>query len=140
MSEARKDWVAGRARPTELDPEVRTITRWTTWGSLFPVVGWVYGVGTLLSSNRFSRRDKVVGSLLFPGGWFGAFVAVGLIVGHSVEYCWATSVGRVGSSQFVTESGCVAPDLPPALGIGLTLAVLAAAALGPVYLKARARP
>ena len=128
------------AGPAERDErELRTILRWTSWGSLLPVVGWVYGVGTLWTSRRFSRRDKVVGSLLFPGGWFGAFVAVGSIVMHSGGYCWTASVGEVGSSELITESGCVAPALPTVIGIPLTLAVLVAAALGPVYLRARSR-
>jgi len=130
--------ITGKATTADLDPELRTILRWTSWGSLLPVVGWVYGIGTLWISSRFSRRDKIIGSLLFPGGWFGATVAVWLIVLHSVEYCWSATGGRVGSSQIVTESGCVAPDLPAALGIPLTLSVLVAAALGPIYLRARA--
>jgi len=135
----RGDGVAGQARQADLDPESRTIVRWTSWGSLVPVVGWVYGIGTLWSSNTFSRRDKLAGTLAFPGGWFGAAVAVWLIMLHSVKYCWSTSVGAVGSSSFVTETGCVAPDLPAVVGIPLILAVMLAAALGPVYLRARAR-
>jgi hypothetical protein len=124
---------------TDGDREVRTILRWASWGSLIPVIGWVYGIGTLWTSRRFSRRDKIVGSLLFPGGWFGAFATVGVIVMHSDGYCWNATVGEVGSARFVTEAGCVAPDLPTVVGIPLTLAVLVAAALGPVYLRAAAR-
>ncbi len=141
MSAAQRpgERVAGRARQPDLDPESRTIVRWTSWGSLLPVVGWVYGIGTLWGSNGFSLRDKLVGTLAFPGGWFGAVVAVGLIVRHSVEHCWTASIGRIGSSHVVTESGCVAPDLPAIVGIPLILAVMLAAALGPAYLSARAR-
>jgi hypothetical protein len=119
--------------------ELRTILRWTSWGSLLPVVGWVYGVGTLWTSRRFARRDKIVGSLLFPGGWFGAAIAVWLIARQSDGYCYETMVWAQGSTEFVTESGCVAPVLPAFVGIPLTVGVLVAAALGPVYLRVRAR-
>ena len=83
------------AGPAERDErELRTILRWTSWGSLLPVVGWVYGVGTLWTSRRFARRDKIVGSLLFPGGWFGAAIAVWLIARQSDGYCYETMVCR----------------------------------------------
>ncbi len=75
--------------------ELRTILRWTSWGSLLPVVGWVYGVGTLWTSRRFSRRDKVVGSLLFPGGWFGGVRRCRIDRECTpASYCWTASVGR----------------------------------------------
>ena len=123
----------------DLDPEVRTILRWTSYGSLLPVLGWVYGIGTLWTSHRFSRRDKLVGFLLFPGGWFGAAVAVWLIARQSDGYCYTSSVRTGDSMRTISESGCVEPALHPAISIPLTLAVLVAAALGPVYLRARAR-
>ncbi|MET0526525.1 MAG: hypothetical protein ABWZ91_17095 [Nocardioides sp.] len=113
--------------------------RWTSWGSLLPGLGWVYGVATLWASRRFTYKDKIVGTLLFPGGWFGAWVAVWLIGRKSVGYCWKTSVGQVSSMHFVNDQGCVDPVLPPAIGLTMTGLVLAAAAIGPVYLRARAR-
>ena len=111
--------------------------RLLTWGSLLPIVGWVYGVLLLWSHDRATMRAKVIGSLLFPGGWFGAFVAVWLIGRQSVGYCWTAAVTAVGSSEQVSESGCVGPDLPPVVGLGLTLAALVAAAIGPAYVRRR---
>ena len=117
--------------------EPLVIARWLSWGSFLPVVGWAYGVSLLWWSDRLTTRAKVMGSLLFPGGWFGAFVVVWLIGRQSAGYCWVATGGAAGSGETVSESGCVGPTLPAALGIGLTLACLVAAAIGPAYVRRR---
>ena len=119
------------------DDELLVVVRWLSWGSFLPVVGWAYGVCLLWWCDLATTRAKVAGSLLFPGGWFGAFVTVWLIGRQSVGYCWVASGGPVGSAETVSESGCVGPTLPPVLGIALTVACLVAAAIGPAYVRRR---
>lgn len=137
---AVKEERAPHSHGDEGDLELRRIVRWTSWASLLPVLGWIYGIGTLWSSPQFRRRDKVIGSLLFPGGWFGALVAVWFIGYQSSGYCYEAHVGEVDSSPSVTESGCVQLGvLNPAVGLALAILVLLAAALGPVYLRSRGR-
>lgn len=122
---------------SEWSGEIRRIVRWLSWGSLLPVVGWAYGVAGLWASPRFTRADKVLGSLLFPGGWFGAFVASWWLARASSGYCYDAAGGRVGTES-VRESGCVQlGPLPGWLGLVLTLAVLVAAAIGPVMVRSR---
>jgi hypothetical protein len=41
-----------------------------TFGSLIPAVGWLVGVVLLWTSGRWTTREKVVGTLLVPGGPF----------------------------------------------------------------------
>lgn len=123
-----------------VDGELRSIVRWLSWGSLLPVIGWVFGVAQLWASDRFPTRDKVIGSLLFPGGWFGAFVAAWFIAQQSSGYCYEATGGAVGTPSPVTESGCAQLGfLPGWIGLPLTIVVLAAAAIGPVYVRSRGR-
>lgn len=73
------------------------------WG----VLGWVLGAIFLLSSHIWSRRDKMLGLLLFPGGLALPMVLL-LAVG---EVCTSSSVnGRLVES-------CTGYSMPPALGI-----------------------
>ena len=122
------------------DREARSIVRWLSWGSLVPVLGWVYGIGLMWTSSRFRRRDKVIATVLFPGGWFGAFATVWVIASQSGGYCYRASGGVVGEPASVTESGCMNTGaLPPALGLALALVTLLAAVGGSLYVRARAR-
>lgn len=131
--------VRERTRPDvlpESDDALRSIVRWLSWGSLLPVVGWVYGLALMWTSQRLPVRVKVIGSLLFPGGWFGAFVAAWFIAEQSSGYCYEATGGTVGALTSVTDSGCVQLGfLPGWLGLPLTVVVLVAAAMGPVYIQ-----
>ena len=135
--------VKERTRPEGLpvpDEALRSIVRWLSWGSLLPGVGWLYGVALLWASESLPTRVKVVGSLLFPGGWFGAFVAVWILAEQSSGYCYDATGGTVGSLSTVTDSGCVQLGLLPGwLGLPLTILVFVLAAVGPVYVRSRGR-
>ncbi len=123
-----------------LEHELRTTVGWLGWGSLLPGVGWAYGLSLLWASTLFTTRDKVLGTLLFPGGWSGAFVAAWFLTRQSSGYCFEASVGSVGTTSPATEAGCVQLGLlPGGVGLVLTLLVLLAAAVGPAYLRRRGR-
>ena len=51
-------------------------------GIFIPVVGWLVGVYLLWTSKIWSRRDKLIGALVFPGGLLPALV-VGSIGRHT---------------------------------------------------------
>lgn len=77
------------------------------WG----VLGWVIGAILLLASPIWSRRDKVLGLLLFPGG---LALPWGLLVGTG-EVCTSSIVnGR-------SVQSCSGFSMPPALGIPVLL-------------------
>ena len=42
-------------------------------GIVIPVVGWIIGVVLLWVSDAWSTRDKLIGTLVPPGGFVGAF-------------------------------------------------------------------
>lgn len=108
-----------------------------TVGSLIPVVGWAVGVALLWASRLWRPSEKLLGTLVVPGGpglffWFGTLFAV--------RTCAATATGS--ASGTVEESTtCTVAGLPPWLGTSLFAAGLVAPfVVGAVlYMRARAR-
>lgn len=48
--------------------EIAAVVLVLVGGVLLPVVGWFVGAALLWSSDAWSRRDKLIATLLFPGG------------------------------------------------------------------------
>jgi hypothetical protein len=76
-------------------PEVTRSTTMETWaiillllGGFVFLVGWFAGVVLLWSSSLWTRRDKLIGTLVIPGG-----LATGLLV------FWLVLVGGVGGQS-----------------------------------------
>jgi hypothetical protein len=99
-------------------------------GIVIPVLGWLVGVVLLWASKVWTFREKLIGTLVVPGG-LAAIPIFALVAASSGTSCGG---GRV-------SSGCTssAPSLPNLISIPL-LAILAIAALAtPVFLGRRAR-
>ena len=72
--------------------EIFALLLMTIGSVLFPVIGWIIGVALLWGSSAWSRRDKWVGTLLFPGGLATPlFLSFGGIGGY---YCFSGDDGR----------------------------------------------
>jgi len=130
------DAIAAAARdelPPATTPAVGGDARWYTvvtvlligiGGFVVPVVGWVVGIGFLWNSRTWTRRDKVVGTLIVP---VTAAVVFGVLA--------------------VTGRAFVAPGIanrlvPSVFGFGhsgLVLTVVLASVASAVYLLVRAR-
>jgi uncharacterized membrane protein len=78
------------------------------------VTGWIVGAILLLSSRIWSRRDKILGLLLFPGGL--TLPAILLVWGGKV--CSSSTVNRQ------SVESCTGYSLPPALGIPLLIILI----------------
>ncbi len=100
------------------------------------VVGWLVGVALLWSSGRWTWREKLLGTLVVPGGP-GGILVFGLTAG-----------GHIGSGSIRTTSdgtvtsqadSCSGFFLPPAVGIALLLASLVGPFVVAVILYGRAR-
>jgi uncharacterized membrane protein len=65
-AEARERSEVQPARPGAL--EVVALVMLAIGGLVIPVLGWIVGVLLLWLSNVWTRRDKVIGTLLPPGG------------------------------------------------------------------------
>lgn len=114
-----------------------------TAGSLIPIFGWLIGVILLWSSGLWRRSEKVLATLIFPGG-------PGLaLFGLPVLRMWVDLSGPVCPARGVTSSGQVLPAvgactssgsaLAPVLWIALVLFVLAAPLVVAIVLLSRAR-
>jgi len=70
-----------------------------------PVIGWLVGVALLLWSPLWSGRQKLLGALVWPGGFFGLLLVLATPVSVSGNHC-ATAVihGRgTPGNGFATE-------------------------------------
>lgn len=54
--------------------EIGAIIRLPIGGVLLPFVGWLLGVALLWASPSWTPRDKLIGTLVLPGGVLGALV------------------------------------------------------------------
>ena len=89
-----------------------------TVGSFVPVLGWLLGVALLWSSGRWTWREKLLGTLIVPGGP-GSVLIFGLIAaGRTCSSSVTTSSDGTVTSQ---ADSCSGFSLPPALGIALLL-------------------
>lgn len=58
-------------------------------GVILPVIGWLVGAYLLWTSRVWSLRDKLLGTLVLPGGWIA--VPVVILTGSSAQNCSGTS-------------------------------------------------
>ena len=109
--------------------EIFALILLTIGGLIFPVIGWIIGVALLWGSSAWSRRDKWVGTLLFPGGMALPFLVVGGTIGG--YYCYDEGNGEV------------CPGAPSDLERWALIALLVFAIFGTIfsaiYLSRRAR-
>lgn len=107
-----------------------------TVGSLIPVIGWLVGVILLWSSGLWRRSEKLLGTLIFPGGPGLAMLISGAAFALPSQSCSSSSSvdGRV-----VTAEVCTGFALPPAVGITFLLFILIAPVVVAIVLLNRAR-
>jgi hypothetical protein len=99
-------------------------------GIVLPFVGWVVGVVLLWASSRWRISDKVLGTLVWPGG-LGALLAVLLLAAVPTQECSAYGNG----TRF--HSSCSGPALPTWLGITIFVVLLLAAIVRPILVAIR---
>jgi hypothetical protein len=97
-------------------------------GIIVPIVGWVVGAILLWFSDAWSTKDKLIGTLLFPGGLLIP-VALGLLAEES------SGCGSVVSPQVQPQERT--PSCPPADGAGLwEIVVMSALVIVPLVVIA----
>jgi hypothetical protein len=118
-------------------------------GIVIPFLGWVIGVVLLWLSPRWTTRDKLLGTLVWPGGLLApallvvAAAAAGLLAASETICTSDPVVAPLGSAQqnvhqaasHCTTSGGV--GLPPWLVITLSLVLLILAVAGPIWTARR---
>jgi hypothetical protein len=124
------------AAAMEIDPPERSLVlEWAaviclTAGSLIPVFGWLTGVVLLWSSGLWRRSEKILATLIFPGG--PALASVGAFA----------IMGLATSSDCLTPDGsppCAGFTRAPVLSVALLLIALTAPVVVAIVLLNRAR-
>jgi hypothetical protein len=143
--------VAAAALPGRPGPlELAAVLFLLLGGIVIPVLGWFVGVVLLWLSPRWTAKDKLLGTLVWPGGLLAPAL---LVVAGAAAGLMATSVttctsgdsvaAPVSSSQetvtqaatHCTTSGGI--GLPPWLVITLSLILLILAVAGPLWTASR---
>jgi uncharacterized membrane protein len=111
-------------------------------GVVIPVLGWVVGAALLWASRIWTLRDKLVGTLLVPGGLLGA-VAL-FIAAWPVMTCTSKVVRvhtKTGATMTLSPGGCVGEAATPdRILIWLLLAALLLVPVATsIYLARRAQ-
>jgi hypothetical protein len=99
-------------------------------GFLLPIIGWVLGVILLWASRVWSTREKLIGTLLVPGG-------LSAVLFLAVFGSGATCTGSGGAGRPTIEH-CTGTAIPNAIGIPLLIAFVAAGIVTPIFLARRA--
>jgi len=111
-----------------------------TIGSIIPIIGWLAGVIVAWTSRRWTTGEKLLATLVFPGGPFLALWLVTLVTGTSSTCSSSATIGPDGNSvqgpQVCTTTGA---SLPPALGIPLLVLLVVAPIAVAILLIVRAR-
>jgi uncharacterized membrane protein len=115
--------------------EIAAILLISAGSFLIPFVGWIIGVALLWASSRFTRADKLVGTLVPPFGFLAPFFLLFAAGSASSGPC----VGRVSpTGQSITQcTASVHHGLPVAAGIVIALVLLAAAIYTVIRLSRR---
>lgn len=94
-------------------------------GGFIAGIGWLAGVVLLWTSPRWRWTDKLLGTLIWPGGYAG--LLAGLLFGLTTPGQTTVCASSAGGHQTCTSTGFA---LPPWLGIAsVVLIVLAPAAV-----------
>ena len=119
-----------QARPGWL--EVAALVLLPIGGIVIPVLGWFVGVALLWTSQRWSARDKLVGTLVVPGG-LALPLALGLFV-TSTQSCATAPVPASSDPPALVCTGG-----PPGWLGPVALLVLLAPLATVIYLGLRLR-
>ena len=116
---------------------------------VIPLLGWIVGVVLLWVSRRFTRADKLIGTLFPPLGFFAPLALAILPLSTSSTFCSAPvrvgsgPVSAGGDSQIqvvnaaVEQCSTVSHGLPAAAGIAIVGVLLVAAIYTVVRLTRR---
>lgn len=116
--------------------ELAAVLLLTVGGIVVPLVGWLIGVFLLWMSSWWTTREKWLGTLVWPGGWFALLMAISLpSASCTASQELTSSDGRVHGMTQICEGFTVGPWL----GIPVALVLFAAPIAVGIVLYQRAR-
>jgi hypothetical protein len=132
--------------------EIIAIVALLVGGIILPVVGWLVGVVLLWMSPRWKAGDKLLATLVWPGGLLApvvAFLVLGATALFTASVCdHVQSPGLTGTSvsggrkttvfdHASSGAHCPPPAIQPWLAITLAIVVMLAAVAGPILVAIR---
>jgi hypothetical protein len=110
--------------------EITTIVLLLVGGFLF-VVGWVVGVVLLWASDAWTTRDKLVGTLLVPGGLALPFVMLTFGLTTSSSETCTTEPTPLGAPP--GPETCTSTDTGFSAGAAVGIAIFVVGVVGPIF-------
>lgn len=101
-------------------------------GIVLPVIGWLAGVILLWISPRWKVGDKLLGTLVWPGGLLAPVFVLAIIGAGAVM-----TTGSVCVTGPTSGNQCSPPPIPPWLAITLAIVAMVAAVTGPIVVTIR---
>jgi uncharacterized membrane protein len=130
-AEARERFgIGGRPRRVE----IAALILLPIGGVVLPMLGWLVGVTLLWISNAWTTRDKVIGTLVVPGGLLLP-LALGVLTSESGS-CIEISSGGGPTTARTCDDGASAPGI---IQIALIVVLVLAPLATTVYLARRMR-
>lgn len=84
---------------------VLTVLALAFGGILIPVVGWIAGVAMLWLSKGWTKGEKILGTLVLPGGFVGLLLTAGLPV-----WLFTASIGSCETTSDTSTAVCETPS------------------------------
>jgi hypothetical protein len=118
-----------------------TAALFLTVGSVLLVVGWLVGVVLVWSSRRWTLGEKLVATLVFPGGPTAALFLAGIAAGTSSCSSFSSTDEAGNVVQGPTTCTSTGLSVPPWLGLTLFAAwvILPIVVAGVLVMRARRR-
>jgi uncharacterized membrane protein len=124
--------VAQSPMPDQLGTrEIVAIVLLLIGGVVIPVLGWAAGVVLLWLSPRWGLRDKLLATLVWPGGLLAPLVVFVVLAGAAV-----LTVGQVCSTGS-GNTACTPAAIPPWLVITASAIAIIASVAGPIWVTVR---
>jgi hypothetical protein len=106
-----------------------------------PFFGWVVGVVLVWISPRWRTRDKLLATLVWPGGLLApalVLFGVGASTLLAASSCQSGGIGQSSAGQTQNfPATCTAPLLPPWLAITLAIIAVLVSLAGPIFVAIR---
>jgi uncharacterized membrane protein len=116
--------------------ELAAVLLLSVGGVVIPIIGWIVGAVLLWTSPWWTRGDKLLGTLVWPGGMFAVLYA---FTAPTTTCSGTQTVTTNGDQVTITGQTCTGFALPIALGVPLALLLFLAPAAVAIVLYRRAR-
>lgn len=95
----------GDAKPVRRGPrEIFALILLVTGGFPVPVLGWFVGLGLLIWSPLWTARQKWLGALVWPGGWFGLIFLSAIPISSGSRACGSSGTFLTPTGQTVVDT------------------------------------